>query len=59
MAKYFGLESFILDIMKNKYQHDLLIYDAFISSTEYDTKEISDYIFENSDYRVTLSKETI
>ena len=59
MHKYFGLESFILDIMKNKYQHDLLIYDAFISSTEYDTKEISDYIFESSDYRVTLSKEVV
>ena len=59
MHKYFGLESYILDIMKEKYQHDLLLFDAFISKTDYSTKEISEHILDKSGYQVTLSKEII
>ena len=56
MHKYFGLESFILDILKDTFECNLLLYDAIITKEDLDTEELSTFIFMESDYKVQFEK---
>lgn len=56
---YFGEESMILDLLLKKYSHNLLLYDGFISSEEFDVQEMSRYIKEKTAYELKFSKELI
>lgn len=56
---YFGVESVILDKLISKYEHTLLLFDAFISDKEYDIEDMSKFIFDETGFSVKFSKELI
>lgn len=56
MHKYFGLESFILDILKDTFECNLLLYDAIITKEDLDIETLSNLVFMESDYKVQFEK---
>jgi hypothetical protein len=54
---YQGIEAFILDKIKTKYDSCLLLFDSFLSKESYDVNEISEYIFQETGYKTIWSKD--
>ena len=59
MHYYFGIESQILDLITKNYKHELLLYDAFITKEDVDTKELSLLIENELDFKISFSKRLI
>lgn len=54
---YQGIEAFILDVVKENYNCNLLLFDAFVSKEEYDENEISDFVYKKTGYLISWDKK--
>jgi len=54
-----GIESQVLDVVRKKYQHSLLLFDSFVSEEDIDTKDLSKLVYNETSYDLTFSKELL
>jgi len=56
---FFGMESLIMDFIKNNFETNLLIYDGFISEEDIDTKYLELLIEHELGYKIKFTKRKI
>lgn len=54
---YQGIEAFILDEIKDNYNCNLLLFDAFVSKEDYDVYDISAFIYKKTGYLTSWDKK--